>query len=357
LVMLDLVRDLVEIESPTGSPGVRAVAERLGDELEALGARAEMVGGSHLRADLSGDGAPLLLVGHCDTVWPVGTLETMPFRIDGERAYGPGVYDMKASLVVLLDAIRRAGDEGTRRAVRVFLTGDEEVGSVSARPFLEATADGATAALIVEPPTQGGDLKTARKGIGRFRLVIAGRAAHAADPSQGASAIDELAHQVLALNRIADAGRGITVNVGVAHGGTAENVVAARAEALIDIRVRRAEDRVDVERQLDALRTVVPGTEIRLEGAWKRPPLERSPGSDALFAQAREHGRALGLDLHEASSAGGSDGNLVAAVGVPVLDGLGAEGHGAHARDENVIIDSLPVRAALLARILVEPGL
>jgi glutamate carboxypeptidase len=281
----------------------------------------------------------------------------MPFRVDGERAYGPGVYDMKASLVVLLDAIRRAGDVGARRAVRVFLTGDEEVGSVSARPHLEAAADGAAAALVVEPPTPRGDLKTARKGIGRFRLVVKGRAAHAADPSQGASAIDELAHQVLALKAIADAERGITVNVGVAHGGTAENVVAAHAEALIDIRVRRAEDRDVVERQLDALRTVVPGTDLQLDGAWTRPPLEPSRGSDALFAQAREHGRGLGLDLHEASSAGGSDGNLVAAVGVPVLDGLGAEGHGAHARDENVLIDSLPVRAELLARILVEPGL
>jgi glutamate carboxypeptidase len=355
--MLGLVRDLVEIESPTGSPGVRAVAERLGDELDALGARPRLLGGSHLRADLLGDGAPLLLVGHCDTVWPVGTLDTMPFRVDGDRAYGPGVYDMKASLVVLLDAIRRAGDSGSRRAVRVFLTGDEEVGSVSARPHLEEAADGAAAALVVEPPTSRGDLKTARKGIGRFRLVIAGRAAHAADPSQGSSAIDELAHQVLALKALADAKRGITVNVGVAQGGTAENVVAAHAEALIDIRVARSDDRDDVERRLNALRTVVPGTELRLEGAWTRPPLERSPGSAALFARAREHGRALGLDLHEASSAGGSDGNLVAAVGVPVLDGLGAEGHGAHARDEHVLIESLPVRAELLARLLVEPGL
>jgi glutamate carboxypeptidase len=353
--VLDLLRELVEIESPTGSVGVRAVAERMARELESLGAHAQVLPGAHVRADLDGDGAPLLLVGHSDTVWPVGTLESIPFRVADGHAYGPGVYDMKASLVVITEAIRRSA--GRRRALRVFVTADEEKGSPSGRPLLEDAADGAAAALVVEPPTGRGDLKTARKGIGRFRLVLEGRAAHSAHPADGVSAIDELAHQILGLRRLADDARGVTVNVGVVRGGTAENVVAAEAEAKIDIRVPTLAARESVDEGLAALRTLDGEVQLRLEGGWTRPPLEPSPGSAALFAKAREHGLELGLDLHESSSSGGSDGNLVAAVGVPVLDGLGAEGSGAHAVDENVVIDSLPVRAELLARLLVNPGI
>jgi glutamate carboxypeptidase len=353
--MLDLVRELVEIESPSSSPGVRIVAKRMADELAGLGARVGLLAGDHVQAELPGEGSPLLLLGHTDTVWPVGTLESRPFRVDGGRAYGPGVLDMKASLVVLAEAIRRAGLR--RRALRVFLTADEELGSPTARPLLEQAARDAGAALVVEPPTPAGDLKTARKGLGRFRLEIAGRAAHAGDPPKGASAVEELAHQILALKRIADGAPGILVNVGLVHGGTADNVVAAEADARIDVRVADTTERELVERALASLEPVTSGTELRLEGGWTRPPLERSPGSARLFAKAREHGRALGLDLHEASSGGGSDGNLVAAVGLPVLDGLGAEGRGAHAADEHVLVDSLPVRAELLARLLVDPGL
>ncbi|HEY3183062.1 MAG TPA: M20 family metallopeptidase [Gaiellaceae bacterium] len=352
---LDLLRELVEIESPTYSPGVRAVAERMTRELEALGGRVELLPGEHLRAEFDGDGAPLLLLGHTDTVWPVGTLASMPFRVDGARAYGPGVYDMKASLVLLVEAVRLAGER--RRALRVFLTADEEKGSVTGKSFLEEAAADAAAAFVVEPPNAAGNLKTARKGIGRFRLHVTGRAAHAAEPSHGASAIDELARQILELKRLGDPSGGVTVNVGVIRGGTAENVVAAEAVAEFDVRVPSTADRDLIEAELAALRPTTRGTEVRLEGGWTRPPLERSPGAAALFAQAREHGRALGLGLHETSAAGGSDGNLVGAVGVPVLDGLGAQGGGAHARDEHVELASIPVRAELLAHLLVDPGL
>lgn len=354
--MLELVRELVEIESPTGSPGVGAVAERIGRELEGLGGVVELLEGDHLRAELPGTGPPLLLLGHGDTVWPVGTLERMPFRVEDGRAYGPGVYDMKACLVVLLEAIRRAG--GRRRALRVFVTADEEMGSRTGRPLLEQAAAGVAAALVVEPPTAEGDLKTARKGLGRFRLTITGRSAHAGtNLRDGASAIEELAHQILALHALNDEQRGVSVNVGVVRGGTAENVVAAEAEAQVDVRIARAEDRERLERALSSLAPRIPGTSLELGGGWTRPPLEPSAGSSALFAKAREHGRALGLDLHETSSGGGSDGNLVGALGVPVLDGLGAEGGGAHAPDEHVVLDSLPVRAELLARLLIDPGL
>jgi len=354
--MLELVRELVEIESPTYSPGVRGVADRLGRELEALGGAVSVVEGDHLRAEFAGRGQPLLLLGHTDTVWPVGTLESMPFRVDGGRAYGPGVHDMKACLVVLLEAIRRADPE--RRALRVFLTADEEMGSPTGRAWLEAAADGVAAALVVEPPTPDGNLKTARKGLGRFRLTITGRPAHAGTHrAEGVSAIEELAHQVLALHALNDQGRGISVNVGVVRGGTSENVVAAEAVAQVDVRIANADDRERVERILHELEPVIPGATIEVGGGWTRPPLERSPGAAILFEQAREQGRALGLDLRETSSGGGSDGNIVGALGVPVLDGLGAEGGGAHAPDEHVLLESIPVRAELLAALLRNPGL
>ncbi|MFY9578331.1 MAG: M20 family metallopeptidase [Gaiellaceae bacterium] len=353
--MLELVRELVEIESPTYSVGVRDIAERMRRELEALGASVSLLDGNHVCAELAGREPRLLLIGHTDTVWPVGTLASMPFRVDGDRAYGPGVYDMKSCLVVLLEAIRRSGDE--RRALRVFLTADEEMGSPTGRALLEAAAEGVAAALVVEPSTQNGNLKTARKGLGRFRLTITGRPAHAGTHrAEGVSAIEELAHQVLALHALNDDERGVSVNVGVVRGGTSENVVAAEAQAQIDVRIARAEDREGIERVLAALEPVTAGAKLELSGGWTRPPLERSAGGARLFEQARKHGLELGLELHEASSGGGSDGNIVGALGVPVLDGLGAEGGGAHAPDEHVLLDSLPIRAELLARLLRSPG-
>ena len=353
--VVDLLHELVEIESPTYTPGTRAVALRLGEELQRLGADVDLLEGDHLRAELRGEGRPLLLSGHVDTVWPVGTLATMPFRVEGDRAYGPGAYDMKACLVVMLEAIRRAGDG--RRALRVFLTADEEMGSPTGRPLLEQAADGVAAAFVVEPPGASGNLKTARKGLGRFRLAITGRPAHAGTHrADGVSAIHELAHQIHALHALHDEERGTSVNVGVVSGGTSENVVAAEAEARVDVRVARVADREQIERSLAELQPVHPDATLALSGGWTRPPLERSDGAAALFAQARAYGLELGLELEEESSGGGSDGNLVGALGIPVLDGLGAEGGGAHAPDEHVRLPSIPVRAELLARLLRSPG-
>ncbi len=350
--LVELLHELVELESPTGETG--AMRDRMEAELRRLGASVERLG-EHLRAELAGEGPPLLLLGHLDSVWDRGTLERMPWRVAEGRAYGPGVYDMKAGLVVLLEAVRRAE---TRRALRIFLTADEEMGSRTGKPLLEEAAEGVAAALVVEPPTAEGDLKTARKGLGRFQLRVRGRAAHAGtNLIDGASAIEELSHQILRLHALTDHERGTSVNVGRVSGGTRENVVAAYAEAHVDVRVARFADRERLEQVLDSLEPVIEGTTLELGGGWTRPPLEPSPGSALLFVQAREHGLALGLDLHEASAGGGSDGNLVGALGVPVLDGLGAQGGGAHAEDEHVLVESLPVRAELLARILNEPGL
>ena len=354
--VVDLLRELVEIESPAYTPGTRAVALRLGEELERLSADITLLDGNHLRAELRGMGAPLLVSGHVDTVWPLGTLDSMPFRVEDDRAYGPGAYDMKASLVLLVEAIRRAG--AGRRALSVFLTADEEVGSPTARPLLEDAARGVVAAFIVEPPGRSGDLKTARKGLGRFTLTIRGRPAHAGtQPSEGVSAIQELAHQIHALHGLNDELHGISLNVGVVSGGTSENVVAPDAEARIDVRIEHVADRRRIEDALAALEPVDPEATLELSGGWTRPPLERSKGAARLFARAREHGRELGLDLREESSGGGSDGNLIAAAGVPVLDGLGAEGLGAHSHDEHVFLSSIDVRAELLARLLRDPGL
>jgi len=351
-----LLRRLVEIESPTGSEGVAEVAEALAGELRALGAETELLEGGHLRADLPGRGEPLLVIGHTDTVWPEGTLAKMPFRVEGDRAYGPGVYDMKGCVVAALLAIAEAGDG--RRAVRVFLTADEEQGSRTARDALREAVEGVAAAFVVEPPTGKGHLKTSRKGLGRFTVTIDGVPAHAGtNLLDGASAVEELAHQILRLHALTDHERGISVNVGVVNGGTRENVVAAYAEANLDVRVVHADDLETVEKALHSLEPVLSGTSLAVSGEWTRPPLEQSPASRLLFEKAREHARALGFELGEAASGGGSDGNLVGAMGVPVLDGLGVEGGGAHGWDEHLRLESLPVRASLLARLLVDPGL
>ncbi len=352
---VDLLRRLVEIESPTYSAGVERVAGEMATELAHLGGDAVILEGGHLRADFPGDGEPLLVVGHTDTVWPEGTLESMPFRVEGDRAHGPGVYDMKGCLVVCVAALHAA--TARRRPVRVFLTADEEQGSRTARDALADAAAGVAAAFVVEPPTTKGHLKTARKGLGRFRIAIEGRPAHAGTHlADGASAIEELAYQVIHLQQLTDHERGISVNVGVVSGGTAENVVAAAAEARIDVRVTHTADLARMEEAFASLEPRVNGTSITVTGEWTRPPLEATPASRALFAAAREHGRSLGLAIDEAFSGGGSDANLIGALGVPVLDGLGVEGGGAHAHDEHVLLDSIPVRAALLARLLEEPG-
>lgn len=353
---MNLLRRLVEIESPTGSAGVLDVAGAVGDRLELHGAKLTFLEGGHLRADLPGRGTPLLVIGHSDTVWPEGTLARMPFRVEGNRAFGPGAYDMKAGLVELLVALDEVGRE--RRAVRVFLTADEEQGSCTAHEALAEAAHGVAAAFVLEPPTAEGRLKTARKGLGRFSVTIEGVPAHAGtNLVDGASAVEELAHQIIRLHALTDHERGVSVNVGVVTGGTRENVVAAYAEASLDVRVIHAHDVEVVEQALRSLEPALAGTTIEISGEWTRPPLEQTPASRTLFAKAQEHARALGFDVGGALSGGGSDGNLVGAMGVPVLDGLGVEGGGAHAWDEHVRLDTLPVRARLLARLLADPGL
>jgi glutamate carboxypeptidase len=345
---LALLRSLVEIESPTASAGVRLVVERMAEELAALGGTCEIASGDHLRADFAGDGAPLLLVGHTDTVWPLGTLAAMPFRVDGNRVYGPGTFDMKGGLTVMVEALRQRSG---RRAVRVFLSGDEERGSRSARLYLQRASEGVAAAFVLEPPSKNGNPITARQGVGRFRLSIVGRRSHSGlAPKEGVSAIEELAHQILRLHQLS--ANGVLVNVGIVTGGTAENVVAGEAEARIDVRVTRPSDIARVEAALGALSPVLNGTSLSLDGGWTRPPLEPTPAAIRLFEHVRLCANELGLTLDAEAEAGGSDANLLASFGLPVLDGLGPLGHGAHAEDEHLLLDSVALRARLLARLI-----
>ena len=364
--MIEFTRWLVEQESMSReAPALKQVTENLGERLAVLGGEVDLFNdparGTTLRArfrtcaDDRKDQKRLLVVGHLDTVWPIGTLATRPFRIEQDRAFGPGIFDMKAGVMLSFFAMRAFMELGlsTRRNITLLMTCDEETGSTFSRPLIEEEARGAHAALVLEPPIPGGTVKTGRKGVGEFELIIRGRPAHAGnDPRAGVSAITELAHQVLAIEKLNDYDRGTTVNVGVAHAGVLSNVVAAEARALIDMRFRTVEDGKRITDALLNLRPVIEGARIEVRGGANRPPLVRTVESGLLFEHAKELASEIDLDLKEGSVGGGSDGNFIAAVGVPVLDGLGVDGAGAHAEHEHIILSDIPRRAALLTRLI-----
>jgi len=356
---------LVEHESPSRDKGaLDALAARIGARWVDLGARSveiveNSVGGNHVVGRFGGglDQRPALIVGHFDTVWPVGTLARMPIRREGARLHGPGVYDMKTSLILVHAALESLAALGLslRRPLTVLFTSDEEIGSLTSRTLIEDLARQSEHVLVLEPPLDDGSLKTARKGVGSFSLTVEGKAAHAGiAPEQGASAIVELAHQILRIQALNDPSAGTTLNVGKIRGGTTSNVVADQASAEIDVRTVTIAAAEAVERALPALDPVTPGTRVLVEGGINRPPMERSPAIAALFDRARSIGRELGMELTEGSTGGGSDGNFTAALGAPTLDGLGALGGGAHADHEHILINSIPERAALLAALILK---
>jgi len=307
--------------------------------------------GDHLEIRL-GDGAgPIVLLCHHDTVWPEGTLERLPFRVEGDRVTGPGSYDMKAGIVEAAFALEHAKP---KRPVVVLSTSDEEIGSASSRALIEETARHAVAVLVLEPAVSGGAIKTARKGIADFILEVEGRAAHAGvEPEKGISAIEELAYQVLALKRLADPVNGTTINVGVVQGGTRPNVVAAQARAGIDVRFTRASEAERVVGAIRGLRPQLEGASLRISGGVDRPPMERSPDVARLAQLAQRLAADVGFPLSETSTGGASDGNFTAAMGVPTLDGLGPDGGGAHADSEHLLVESWLQRTQLL-RLLIE---
>jgi glutamate carboxypeptidase len=358
--MLGAIRQMVVQETPSSDkPRLDAFAEYLAGRLRGAGASVEIIAnverGNHVRATYAGPHTnPALILCHFDTVWAVGTLDARPFRIENGKAYGPGVFDMKSSLVLAEYALRATGDLklALPRPVTILMTSDEEVGSRTSRSLIEEEAKKAAYVLVMESPLPGGVLKTTRKGIGGWDLAISGRAAHAGiEPEKGISAIQELAHQILVLHSLTDMAKGTTVNVGVVHGGTVSNVVAPHASAEIDVRAWTEEEADRVAAAIQNLQPVTPGVTLQVTGGWNRPPLEAKVTRD-LFQRARVIGHRLGLDLQEGGTGGGSDGNITGALGAPTLDGLGVPGAGAHADYEHIEVDKIGERAALLVALL-----
>src|SRR5262249_11582138 len=297
----------------------------------------------------------LLVVGHLDTVWPLGTLATRPFKVEADRAFGPGIFDMKAGVMLATFAMRAIKDLGlrTRRRVTLLMTCDEETGSHFSRSIVQEQARSSHAALVLEPPIPGGTVKTGRKGVGEVELVIRGRPAHAGnDPRAGVSAITELAHQILAINKLNDYACGTTLNVGVARGGVLSNVIAAEAHAFIDMRFATVDEGERIRDALAHLQPILEGARIELRGGINRPPLVRTPETAELFERAKRLASEIGLDLKEGSVGGGSDGNFIAAVGGPVLGGVGVGGGGGPAEQQQYIIRRNARRAALLTRLI-----
>lgn len=361
--LLETIEALVRIESPSTD---KAAVDRCGRELErrlaSIGGRVTRLpradAGDHLLAEFGCGDAQVLLLGHFDTVWPCGHLAGMPVRIDNGRLYGPGVFDMKAGIALAMLAVRAlaALGGGSRRVVMLW-TSDEEIGSRSSREAIEDEARRSQAVLVLEPPLPGGALKTERKGCGDFELTVHGVSAHAGiDPWRGASAIHELARQILALDELQDPERGISINVGLMSGGRRLNVVADHATARVDVRVRTREDAARMEAALRGLQPTRPEIRLEMRGGFERPSLERSPEVVRLFKMAQALAGELGRPLEEGGTGGGSDGSFTAALGAPTLDGLGAVGNGAHAVDEHVMIDELPWRAALVAGLIARIG-
>jgi glutamate carboxypeptidase len=365
--IVETIRQLVEIESPSD---VKQSVDRLGTVLASR--LADMGGqvhvhpaekfGNHLQVEFKSAGnrkneKPVLLLGHMDTVYPIGTISKMPCRVAKARLYGPGVLDMKSGIALALhviEAMLKWNAGNVARSLTLLLVSDEEVGSTSSRAITEALARKSSAVLVLEP-AQGLAVKTARKGICEYTLKVTGKAAHSGlDFEKGQSAILELAKQIGEISKLVDLKRGVTANVGKISGGTRVNVVAAEATASIDVRVRRMGDALRIDRKLRSLKPFNKHCRIAISGGMNRPPMERTAGVAALYAKAVALAKELGWKLEEAAVGGGSDGNFTAALGIPTLDGLGGIGEGAHATHESVVISELPKRAALLAALIAQ---
>lgn len=356
-----LLESLVRLESPSGDLDALArCGAAIAGEMTALGARVTAhasPAGDHLRGEWGSGPSQQLLLGHYDTVWPVGQLARMPLRRDADRLYGPGAFDMKGGVVIGLLALRALAELHARPSHRVVMlwTADEEVGSQTSRALIEKEARNSRAVLVLEPALPGGAVKTARKGVGDFVVRATGVAAHAGiDPAAGASAVHELARQVGALAALTDLSRGVSVNVGTISGGTRTNVVAERAEAHVDVRISTMEDAGRVTAAVTGLTAHDPRVRLEVSGGINRPPFERTPLVAELCARAQRIAAELGRTLGEGATGGASDGNFTGALGVPTLDGLGPEGHGAHALDEHVFLEPLAFRAALVAGLLLQ---
>jgi glutamate carboxypeptidase len=370
--IVQTVRDLVEIESPSDD---KAAVDRIGgaiaEKFSQLGSngaqckvrlhRAEKFG-NHLEVSFRGRaGKPVLLLGHYDTVYPLGTLAKMPCRVERDKLTGPGVLDMKSGIALMFHALGGLQEwQGELpRPVTVLLVSDEEVGSDSSRRITESLAKRSAAVLVCEPSYgREGAVKTARKGVGDFSIKVTGKAAHAGlDFTKGVNAIRELARQIEKVSNFTDLKKRMTVNVGIINGGSRTNVVPAEASAQVDVRIARMKDAAGIEKKMRGLRPFDRKCNIEVSGGINRPPMERTAGVAALYEQAVAIARDLGWKLGEAAVGGGSDGNFTAGMGIPTLDGLGGVGDGAHAVHEHILISELPRRAALLVGLIERAGI
>ena len=356
--MLSELLKFVRIESPSHDAiAIRRFARELEVGFSAAGALVEIhddhPNGPNVVARYGSGGSPTLLVGHMDTVWPLGTLKRMPAEVRGGLAFGPGIFDMKAGCLMALETVRALSSAGSAIPVTVLLTCDEEVGSESSRPIIAAEAAKSREALVLEPAIPGGLAKTSRSGAANYRITAKGRAAHAGvDPDKGVSAIVALAGVVGELYALNDFPAGISCNVGLISGGTRPNVIAAEAKAEVDVRFRTVTQAERIDATIRALRPVVAEAELEIEGSINRPPFEKNEATERLFGIAVEAARASGFEMGSGHVGGCSDGNLIAAMGVPVLDGLGVDGKGAHADHEQVVIADIHRRAAMLTRLV-----
>lgn len=359
------LRELVECESPSDDPAaVNRLMELFADRMTGVANTKLLKAGSrfgkHLRCEFVLPGrkktGQILAIGHGDTVWPMGTLRAMPFRQEKGRLWGPGVLDMKSGLAFFAFAMRALRELEIEVASKVVLliVSDEEIGSESSRPVTEGEARKSSMALVLEPGTGlEGKLKTARKGVGDYSIDVKGKASHAGvDFEAGASAVVELARQIEKIAGFTDLSRGITVNPGVISGGTRTNVVAAEARVEVDIRIARLKDGVALEKKFRSLRPFDRRCTVDVTGGLNRPPMERTPAIVKLFRKAQSLAREMNVDIEESSTGGGSDGNFVAGMGVPVLDGIGGVGEGAHAINESILIDRIADRTALMAKLV-----
>jgi glutamate carboxypeptidase len=360
--MQALLRQLVETESPSHD---KAAVERVGaivaQAAGSLGAAIQFIPneatGDHVIARWDGGGDGILMLCHMDTVFPVGTLAKMPFREAEGKCYGPGVLDMKSGIVISLAALAQLmkSNASLPHAITLLCTSDEEIGSPSSRTLIEQLARSSALVLVMEAALPDGSLKTWRKGVGEFELRVTGRAAHAGGAhAEGRNAIEELAHQVLAIQKLTDYEVGTTLNVGVVQGGTVSNVVPEHALAQVDVRVSQPDEWGRIESAMRSLRPVLEGTAVQVQGALNRPPMPFDERAQITFTRAQEIAARLGVQLQAGGSGGGSDANFVAPLGIPVLDGLGAIGDGYHSEREYILAASLPERATLLAALLRE---
>ncbi len=358
--LISLIRELVACESPSGdAAALAACADIVACRARDASAIVEP-SGTHIVANWPGSGPRVLLVGHFDTVWPIGQIHRQPLEEKDGKLFGPGTLDMKAGLAIAITAMRvvtAVVPVERRPHVTLLATSDEETGSASSRALIEQLAKESAAVLVFEPALPGGAVKTARKGVGEFTITATGISSHAgANPGAGASAVIEIARQVLAVQDLADPDRGLTINVGVIEGGTRPNVVAEQARAVVDVRIGKLEDAAKIEQAFRSLTSIDPRVTLTVTGGINRPPMERASGVARLYDLVRSVGGDIGMTVEEGATGGASDGNFSAALGVPTLDGLGATGDGPHALHEHVIIKDLVPRVALAAGLIARLG-